>query len=82
MEREKIVDELKQILAMADDRPVEEMDFPESANLITEVGLSSVGILYMVIAIEETFGISFDNVNFKDFTTLGDVIDFISERVQ
>lgn len=81
MSRKDIMDELKEILAMADDRNPGDIEYSEDANLISDVGLSSVGILYMVIAMEETFGVSFDNVAFGDFKTLKNVIDFIEERV-
>ena len=53
----------------------------ESANLMTDVGLSSVGVLYVVIAIEEFFNIRFDNVGFGDFKTVGDVVDYIEKKI-
>ena len=53
----------------------------EDSNLITDVGLSSVGILYVVIAIEEFFQIRFDDVGFADFKTIGDVINYIEKKL-
>ena len=53
----------------------------EQANLVTDLGLSSVGVLYTVIAIEEFFGIRFDGVGFADFKTVKDVIDYIESKV-
>ena len=53
----------------------------ETANLATDLGLSSVGVLYVVIGIEEMFGIRFDDVGFSDFETLRDVIDYIEKKV-
>ena len=53
----------------------------ESANLAADLGLSSVGVLYVVIGIEEMFGIRFDDVGFSDFETLRDVIDYIEKKV-
>ena len=53
----------------------------EGANLVTDLGLNSVGVLYIVIAIEEFFGIEFENVGFGDFKTLGDVIDYIEKKL-
>ncbi len=52
----------------------------EESDLTTDIGLSSVGVLYIVIAIEEFFGIRFDNVGFNDFKTLGDVLNYIEEK--
>ena len=57
-------------------------DFSESLTLTTDIGLSSVGVLYVVIAIEEFFSIRFDNVGFADFKTVGDVINYIEAKIQ
>lgn len=53
----------------------------EDARLSTDLGLDSVGILYVVIAVEEAFGIRFDDVGAGDFQTLCDVIDYIEKKV-
>ena len=49
----------------------------ENANLTTDIGLNSVGLLYVVIAIEELFNISFQDISFDDFKTAKDVVDYI-----
>ena len=56
--------------------------FDDGANLVTDLGLNSVGILYVVIAIEEFFSIRFDDVGTGDFVTVGDVIDYIEKKVR
>lgn len=53
----------------------------EDANLVDDLGLNSVGILYLVIAIEESFGIRFDDVGTSDLKTVGQVVDYISGKV-
>ena len=53
----------------------------EDMHLVGDLGLSSVGVLYVVIAIEEFFNIRFGDVGFADFRTLGDVISYIEEQV-
>lgn len=53
----------------------------DGTNLVTDLGLNSVGILYVVIAIEEFFSIRFDDVGAGDFNTVGDVIDYIEKKV-
>jgi acyl carrier protein len=53
----------------------------DSTNLVTDLGLNSVGILYVVIAIEEFFNIRFDDVGAADFVTVGDVINYIEKKV-
>ena len=54
----------------------------EDSRLVDDIGLSSVGVLYIVIAIEEFFGIRFDDVGFADFKTISDVIDYIEKKLQ
>ena len=63
------------------DRMPDVATLDESSNLVTDLGLNSVGVLYVVIAIEEFFGIEFENVGFGDFKTIGDVIDYIEQQL-
>ena len=63
------------------DRMPDVATLDESSNLVTDLGLNSVGVLYVVIAIEEFFGIEFENVGFGDFKTIGDVIDYIEQQI-
>lgn len=53
----------------------------ERSHLVNDLGLSSVGVLYVVIAIEEFFNIQFNDVGFADFKTIGDVIDYIEKEL-
>ena len=65
--------------------PATELDVSsvsESTNLVNDLGLSSVGVLYVVIAIEEFFNIRFEDVGFADFKTIGDVIDYIEKQLE
>ena len=83
MSRNEIKEKLADVMKLA--APNSEIDFEgvsESANLISDLGLSSVGVLYVVIAIEEFFNIRFDDVGFSDFKTIGDVIDYIEQKTQ
>lgn len=79
--RNEIAEKLKEILLSADARNADRLTgCREDSNLFTDLGLTSIGMLYLVIAIEETFGIQFDNVGIADFNTLGDVIDYIEGK--
>lgn len=80
--RDEIIEQLKDILMTADDKNAAlVVSCTESSVLSTDLGLSSVAMLYMVIAIEETFDVRFDDVGMDDFKTLGDVVDFIAEHL-
>ena len=82
MSRSEIIEKLKEVIKMAtgsDDSTLVEVN--ENSSLVTDLGLNSVGVLYVVIAIEEFFSIQFDDVGFGDFSTVGSVIDYIEKKV-
>ena len=82
MSRNEIIEKLSDVMKLA--MPASQLDISkltEDSNLVTDVGLTSVGILYVVIAIEEFFQIRFDDVGFADFKTIGDVIDYIENKL-
>ena len=82
MIREEIIEKLKGVLSMAMGKEPDEINnYCETSNLSTDLGLNSVGVLYVVIAIEEFFSIRFDDVGFSDFKTVKDVIDYIEKKV-
>lgn len=82
MTRPEILEKLKEILLSMDDRREQIDACTEDSKLRTYFGLSSVNLLYMVIAIEETFNIRFENVGMAAFDTIGDVVSYIAERIQ
>lgn len=83
MERQQIIDTLKSILLSADAGKRDSLDeITEDSNLVSDIGLSSIGMLYMILAIEESFSIRFDNVGMNDFTTLRDVVDYIANKLR
>ena len=81
MERQEIIDKLKDLInfAMPNKRDIIEK-CNEDSNLTTDIGLNSVGLLYIVIAVEEFFKVSFEDVSFDDFKTVRDVIDYIEKN--
>ena len=83
MTRTEIIEKLQDVLKMAMGPTADEIlaSSTENSNLVTDLGLNSVGILYVVIAIEEFFSIQFDDVGFNDFKTVKDVIDYIEKKV-
>ncbi|MBR2337811.1 MAG: hypothetical protein IKA61_07730 [Clostridia bacterium] len=82
MERDNIRAKLREILELALGAKAQEIlkNCSDSSDLVSDLGLNSVGILYVVIGIEEIFSISFENACFGDFKTVGDVIDYIEKK--
>ena len=81
MNRAEILEKLKEIAELTVQDPSILADMNENADLTADLGLSSVGILYIVIAIEEMFNIRMDDVSFGDFKTVGDVADYIERKL-
>ncbi len=82
MSRTEIIDKIKEILVYADPAGADKyVDIKEDADLRTEYGMTSVNMLYIVIAIEETFGIQFDNIGMNDVATLRDVVNYIEAKL-
>ena len=82
MTRQEIMDKLREILTMLGSCDEEKIQScTEDTNLQTDLGLASVGMLYVVIAIEETFDIRFEDAAFGDFSTVKDVLDYIEAKL-
>ena len=79
MTREEIMAELKQILSAVNGIDVSDIHCDEETNLLTGLGLNSIGMLYMVISIENKFGFRFEDLNMDEMDTVGKVIDRIEQ---
>lgn len=55
-------------------------DVTESADLREDIGINSIGMLYMAMAIEEEFGVKFTNDDFPNMKTVADVIACIENK--
>ena len=78
LSREEVLNGLKEILVMIDPSK-EEMakNITEDSRLVEDIGLASVSLLYLVIAIEEKFNIEFGDLGVEDFKTVKQAIDYI-----
>ena len=50
------------------------------ASLREDVGINSIGLLYMDMAVEEEFDIKFNNEDFSSIRTVADVITCIENK--
>lgn len=81
MNRSEIIEKLKEIAELTVQDPSILKNMNEDSDLNTDLGLSSVGMLYIVIAIEELFNIRMDDVSFGDFRTVRDVANYIEQKL-
>lgn len=82
MNRQEVFEKLREIAELTVQDPAILANMTEDSDLNTDLGLSSVGLLYIVIAIEEMFNIRMDDVSFGDFKTVGDVVDYIVKKLK
>ena len=80
--RNEIIQKLLEVMAMTmPDTNLDLANLREDMTLVGDLGLSSVGVLYNVIAIEEFFNIRFDDIGFADLKTVGEVVDYIEKKI-
>ena len=83
MTRTEVFDKLKEIFYMSVSNPSEiTVDITEESELNADLGMTSINMLYTVIAVEESFGIRFEDVGLADFKTVGDIIDYIIGKLK
>lgn len=78
MQKEKII-ELTQEVFLEDFELEAEQLVPE-ANLFTELGLDSLDVVDLVVALQKKFNVSIrDNERIRDIRTLNDLYDLIED---
>jgi acyl carrier protein len=75
MDREEILDKVKAVVI--DQLNVEEDEVVEDASFIDDLGADSLGIVELVMALEEEFGISIPDEDAESIKTVGDAISYI-----
>ena len=50
-------------------------------SLREDLGINSIGMLYMAMAMEQEFSVQFNNQDFEGITTVGDVIACIEGKL-
>ena len=83
LSRREILEKLQEIMVSINDAEKEKIESTtEDSRLVEDVGLNSVGMLYLVIVLEESFQIKFEDVGTATFCTIGNVIDYIEAKMQ
>jgi len=71
---------IKEIIA--DQLGVEIEKLREDANFVQDLGADSLDVVELVMAFEEEFGIEIPDEDAEKIRTVGDVINYLKERVQ
>ena len=75
MEREEIFDKVKAVVV--DQLNVEDDEVVDDASFIDDLGADSLGIVELVMALEEEFGVSIPDEDAEGIKTVGDAIAYI-----
>lgn len=81
MTNNEIMEQLKKIFTTVIDDNKNFDNITEETNIINDLGVNSVGLIYLLMAIEESFSIDMSDVTFKTFTKIGDVIEYIKKAI-
>lgn len=74
------VERLKKVFYAVFGEEVDAAKLTLEASLREDLGINSIGLLYMAMAAEEEFGIKFKNEDFTAIRTVGDVIAVIESK--
>lgn len=76
----EILEQLKKIFTLVINRSADVNNMTLDAKIISDLGVSSVGLIYFMVAIEEQFGIDMSDATFNSFETVGDVVQYIKAK--
>ncbi|MBR5223476.1 MAG: acyl carrier protein [Clostridia bacterium] len=71
---------LLKVFSAVFDGEIDTKNISLNSNLRQDVEINSIGLLYMAMAIEEEFGIKFNNEDFLNISTISDVVNIIEEK--
>ncbi|MFN3598346.1 MAG: acyl carrier protein [Aquificaceae bacterium] len=71
---------IKEIIA--DQLGVEEDKLNPSAKFVEDLGADSLDVVELIMAFEEEFGIEIPDEDAEKIRTVGDVIDYLKEKVK
>lgn len=77
--RDEVLSALKEVLV--DRLKVDAGTITEEANLFEDLGLDSIDLMTVVMAVEERFSIEVSDDELEDVTTLGQAADLLSTKV-
>lgn len=82
MKNTEILEQLKTIFKTVIDPNKDFSNIDENTNIIKDLGVNSVGLIYLLMAIEEYYDIDMSDVTFSTFEKINDVIEYIKGQVK
>ncbi len=75
------IERMKTVLESVFDGEIDPATVKETDNLRDDLEMNSIAMLYMVMGLEEEFGIKFENSDFPTMNTVADVISCIEAKL-
>lgn len=66
---------------MADFTTLEKDMITEKTSLVTDLGLSSLDVINVVVAFEDEFDIEIPDQKIKELVTVGDIVEYLERNV-
>ena len=79
MEHDEILAKVKEVIV--DQLSVEEDDVTPEASFFDDLGADSLDIVELVMALEDSFGISIPDEDAESIKTVGDAVDYIAANM-
>jgi acyl carrier protein len=80
MKKEEILQKLKEIFVLVVNRDADVSNITCESKIVQDLGVSSVGLIYLMVAVEETFNIDMSDASFNSFESVGDVVNYIQGK--
>lgn len=77
----EIFDKLLELFEAVFEGDVDTTKVTRESRLVEDLDMQSIGMLYMALAIEEEFGVKFNNDDFTKIKTVEDIISKIEGEV-
>ena len=69
------IDKVKEMLSNQLNIEVDKIN--ENSKIVEDLGVNSIGLVYLAVAVEEEFEVDMANASLESFKTVQDVIDYI-----
>lgn len=80
MEQEEIFAKVKEVIA--EQLSVEDDDVTADASFFDDLGADSLDIVELVMALEDSFGISIPDEDAESIKTVGDAVEYIASNME
>lgn len=77
MSEKEIFDKLINIFSIVVNRNVDAEKINMDSKIIEDLGVNSIGLVYLAVALEEEFEVDMSDVSLESFKTVEDVINYI-----